>query len=331
MTRDHRDHRDHRDERGMGLVELMISTALGLTLALIAISLLMAGRASYALQDDDARMQDTGRVALELIGRAIRHAGWENWARDGAALANVEARSPDVLGLDASSLKASVDLLPDQAVNGSDVLLLRYAGSGAGSSGDGSTVNCAGFGVGEALDPDLDRGWSIFYVAPEAVSGEPELRCRYLGTSASGKQSWKSDAIVAGVEDFQVLYGLDSDGDGRADRFLNANAIRALDDAQGFGQPDAASASVDSKRRTHWKKVVAIRIALLIRGDAPQGEGAGANEFDLFGPAYSALYRETDPGVHFSGVTDAVRRIRKLYTGTFQLRNAPIIGAGSPA
>lgn len=317
---------------GIGMVELLVATALGLTLALVATALFMSARSGYTFQGDDARIQDTGRIALDLIGRAVRQAGWENWARDGTTPADVAARSPDVLGIDASSLNASsTALLAAQSVNGSDVLLLRYAGSGAGASGDGSVVNCAGFGVGEPLDPDLDRGWSVFYVALDQASGEPELRCKYQGTSASGKQSWKSDAIVSGVEVFQLLYGLDSDGDGRADRFLNANAIRALDDDQGTGQPDVASASLDSKRRSHWKKVVAIKVALLVRGEMPQAGSAAPKDFDLFGPEYSAQYGAGDPGTHFSAADASGSRIRRLYSGTFHLRNPASAGRGNSA
>jgi type IV pilus assembly protein PilW len=352
---------DIRGMRGLGMVELMVATALGLTLALVATALFMSARSGYAFQKDDARVQDTGRIAMEVLSRAVRQAGWLNLAQKDAGHANVASRLPDVLGFDARGLTASSSALltalsTAQAVNGSDVLLLRYAGSGEGTSGDGSTVNCAGFGVGEPLDLDLDRGWSVFYVALDSSSGEPELRCKYQGTSAAGNQSWKSDAIVSGIEVFQLLYGLDNDGDGRADRFVNASAVRALDDAQGTGQPDAATATSDSKRRSNWNKVVAIRVALLVRGEnadagsaqagsaqagsaqagsaqvgSAPGSSAAQKEYHLFGEQYTALAGATDEGAHFSAVDASAGRMRRLYSGTIHLRNSASAARNSPA
>jgi type IV pilus assembly protein PilW len=353
----HERHNRHvRPMHGIGMVELMVATALGLTLALVATSLFMSARSGYAFQNDDARVQDTGRIAIEVLSRAVRQAGWLNTAQKDTGFADVASRLPDVLGFDARGLTATSSALSSavstaQAVNGSDVLLLRYAGSGEGSSGDGSVVNCAGFGVGEPLDPDLDRGWSVFYVALDSTSGEPELRCKYQGTSARGNQSWKSDAIVSGIEVFQLLYGLDNDGDGRPDRFVNANAVRALDDAQGSGQPDAATATPDSKRRSNWNKVVAIKVALLVRGENANGDSTQASstqagstqagtvqagstakkEFHLFGEQYSALAGADDPGTRFSAADASAGRMRRLYSSTIHLRNSASAGRNNPA
>jgi type IV pilus assembly protein PilW len=343
--------RGRRRVRGIGMVELMVATALGLTLALVATALFMSARSGYAFQNDDARIQDTGRIAIEVLSRAVRQAGWLNLAQTDAGRASLGSRSPDVLGFDARSLTASSSALLSalstaQAVNGSDVLLLRYAGSGEGINGDGSIVNCAGFGVGEPLDPDLDRGWSVFYVALDSSSGEPELRCKYQGTSAAGNQSWKSDAIVSGIEVFQLLYGLDNDADGRPDRFLNASAVRALDDGQGTGQPDSATATLESKRRSNWNKVVAIKVALLVRGEnanaspeqtgSVQANGVQSNspaqkEFHLFGEQYSALLGAADDGARFSAVDAGAGRMRRLYSHTIHLRNSPSAARNTPA
>ena len=61
------------------------------------------------------------------------------------------------------------------------------------------------FGVAVPHDEPMRRGWSIFYVAANG-DGEAELRCKYRGASG-----WGADAIVRGVDSFQVLYGVDTD------------------------------------------------------------------------------------------------------------------------
>jgi len=47
----------------------------------------------------------------------------------------------------------------------------------------------------------------------------------------NGSMSWNAQAIVKGVESFQVLYGVDTSSPftGHATKFLNASTINALD------------------------------------------------------------------------------------------------------
>jgi type IV pilus assembly protein PilW len=323
--------RQHRllRQRGLTLAELMISIALGLLVVLVASVLLLSSSSSYFFQNEASQLADGGRYALEIIARAIRSAGSSNW--DGGAAGDMPFRlasgdSANISGLDARKVSKDGAGIADPiegAVNGSDVLALRYVGAGAGFDGDGSVLNCAGFGVGDA-SAEQDRGWSIFYVAQDA-DGEAELRCKYRG-----QNGWGSDAIVRGVDSFQVLYGLDTDAvpDAMANRYLNATAIDALDAALPLTGVDAAARLRDKNAQTNWKRVVSIKLALLLHGaigSRPVGGSAAVNapmQFDLFGPDYSAV--GGDRGVHIdeAALAPALRgRARKLVESTILLRN----------
>src|SRR6478735_5378104 len=134
-----------RAAAGVALPELMVAVALGLVLILAASALLMLARSSYLLIDDRARIEESGRYAIEIISQAVRQAGYRDWSAAGA----VETGWLAVAGLDARSLKDASDGTGGPygaAVNGSDVLALRFDGNSSGS-GDMAMKNCAGASV----------------------------------------------------------------------------------------------------------------------------------------------------------------------------------------
>jgi type IV pilus assembly protein PilW len=311
-------------ETGLTIIELMISMALGLLIVMAATALLLSSKFAYTAQDEGTRLQETGRYALDVMTRAVRQTAYENWDRDGAPLQVHAAYSPNIVGLDAQSLKESsngIDSPVGTSVNGSDVLALRFFGAGPGEHGDGTVLNCAGFGVPEPSsqsNAENERGWSIFYVA-KGASGEPELYCKYRGKSA-----WKTGAIAAGVESFQVLYGIDTDGDGLPNSYANATAINALDEGLTLTGADAAAQARDRNRQTYWKRVVTVKIALLVRGAQGGGSESINAQYDLFGKEYSDANAASDPGTRIKAVDLPLslrNRQRKLFTQTIQVRN----------
>jgi len=281
-------------------------------------------KSSYFVQNEQILIQDAGRYAIEVIARAVRQAGYEDWpmrqARSEAAV-STGADSPNVFGLDARSLKASADGIAAplvKSVNGSDVLAIRFLGAGTGDDGDGTILNCAGFGVAAAPHGEDGRGWSIFYVGTDAA-GEPELYCKYRG-----KDHWAAQSIARGVESFQVLYGVDTDADGWPNRLLNASAIDGLDDALPVQGANAAERAADKSRKSHWHKVVAVRVALLVRGMQAVAVESQAHDYELFGRDYANAQAAADSGVRIrvSDLPKSIRnRERRIFSATIRLRN----------
>jgi type IV pilus assembly protein PilW len=274
---------------GLALPELMVALAIGLVLILASTALLMLTRSTYLLTDDRARIEESGRFALDIVSQAVRQAGYRDWSVTGA----VDTTWPAVTGLDARSLKDASDDLDGPygtTVNGSDALALRFDGNASGS-GDTVTKNCAGASV-PADGPGA--GWSIFYVANDSI-GEPELRCKYR--TGSG---WKSDALVRGVDGFQVLYALDSDlVDNAPRRYRSASAV-AL-------EPDG------------WRRVSALKVALLLRGSL--AGPARARRYDLFG-VDDVDAADSGVRVEEGRLPEASRGLlRRVYGATVFLRN----------
>jgi type IV pilus assembly protein PilW len=308
-------------QQGWTIIELVIATGLGLVLTLLASGLLLATSSGYRNHSENTWINDGGRYALQIMSQAIRQGAYVNWDSKEAPAELAEHEAAAIAGLDASSISKASDGIsgvePDVA-NGSDLLALRFSGHGEGANGDGSSLNCAGFGVG-APSALIERGWSIFYVAADA-GGEPELRCKYR--SAAG---WGADAIVRGVDSFQVLYGLDSDNpaDGIPNPFVNATAINGMDAGLALVGATPAELQRDLHRKTHWKRVCSVKLALLLHGENNTRADTVVRRFDLFGPAYSEGHGD-DRGVRIGeGIFPESQRwrARRVFGMTVALRN----------
>lgn len=291
-------------QNGMTLAELLVALAVGLGVLLAGAVLMVSANQAYVAHEDAAGIDDGGRYALALIGRAVRQGAFVDWERLGAAGLDKNAPAP-LAGLDSRSLvktSVGIDDPVTGAVNGSDVLAVRYGGAGAAPDGDGSVVDCAGFTVHEAKE-----GWSIFYVARNG-DGLAELRCKYKGAA-----NWSADAVVAGVDGFQVLYGFDSDSppDGIPNRYVNASTLSAL---------DAALAPGERNEKTAWKRVASVQVALLLHGEKASSAPVQPAGYALFGPAYGAAQGGADAGVQLMRAElDGPRPApaRRLFTAVF--------------
>jgi len=309
---------------GFGLVEAMAAVVIGLLLALAGSALLLGANASYLNTGANTRIDDGGRFALALIGAAVRQAGHDPQAGLAAVAASAPATAPatvpalpGIAGLDAASLKATSPGMQGAlaaSVNGSDVLSTHFRGNS-----DGATINCAGF------DEIGEHGWSIFYVA-EGGDGEAELRCKY-----KGEKNWASDAVVRGVDSFQVLYGLDTDtpADGVADQYVTANVVNALDTEDeaakpgwpGLGKAEATAATAAAGAadatggggESHWRRVVAVRVALLLHGEfGSRPPGDPLRRYELLDGEF--IDEATLP-------PPLQRRARRVFIATFAVRN----------
>jgi type IV pilus assembly protein PilW len=307
-----------RHHRGMSLVELLVAVTVGLLVLLSGAKLLLSAQRGQALQAEAAEVDDAGRFAIETITRAARQAAYVNWDQGEAGVGIDTNARPRIAGLDNHLVSKASDGIAQPltgAVNGSDILALGFGGAGQGAHGDGSITSCAGFGVGEGED-----GWSIFFVARSAT-GEAELRCKYRGQA-----SWGADAIVSGVDTFQVLYGIDTDdpADGIANLYVSARVVQALDDAMVLAGADASARDSELRRRTHWKRVASIKVGLVLHGRKQIHRDRDPAIYEVFGKDYAETQGSEDPGTRVNEVAMAPEmrgRERRVFGATIALRN----------
>ena len=178
-----------RHQAGFSLVELMIAITLGLIVLLAVGSIYVGSRQTYRVQEDNARIQEAGRYALEVLGRSIRQAG-----------ANAEMN----FNKKATELQCNVPGVCD-AIGGADgftdtLTVQFYAGSEELDTGSGlwMTRDCTGGKVYPASGV-------VVVTNTFGISGT-DLRCT---GSVAGVQP-----LVENVEDLQVVYGIDNDFSG---------------------------------------------------------------------------------------------------------------------
>lgn len=178
-----------RHQTGFSLVELMIAITLGLIVLLAISSIYIGSQQTYRVQEDNARIQEAGRYALEVIGRNIRQAGanaemtFNKMAVD--LQCNVVGVCDAIRGVDGATV-TDPDTLTVQFYAGSEELI-----AGLWIARD-CTGGQAALGVVVTNTFDLTAG---------------NLRC-------TGSVLGVAQSLVANVDDFQVVYGIDTGGSG---------------------------------------------------------------------------------------------------------------------
>lgn len=191
-----------KNSRGFTLIELMVAMVIGLLIVLVVTQAYLSGVGTQQAQSGAARAQEAGRVASDIVGSALRKAGYMNLTATGAkafCFFSTTANRIDFVNDRTSIGPSAADFSGTTAtlLNSSDVLRVRYSGEG-GATADGSVRDCIGNAVGKNT-----RVEETFYVKADTNNdGEPALFCY---SSNSGTEV----ALVPGVESFQLLYGVD--------------------------------------------------------------------------------------------------------------------------
>ncbi|ODU13882.1 MAG: hypothetical protein ABS91_00655 [Thiobacillus sp. SCN 64-35] len=168
-----------RRQRGLSLVELMIAMTLGLIILFAVAAVYTGSRQSFRMQEENARLQETGRFALEMIGRSVRQAGFWNMPINPVATAT------------------GFGGVPVNGTNGvTDTITVQYDGLTGDRDCEGTLLAANGV-VTEVY----------------SISANNELVCE--GIDANNAAS----PLVGNIEDLQILYGSDTTADQSADRY----------------------------------------------------------------------------------------------------------------
>lgn len=332
-------HSAAKHQHGLTLVELMVAMVISMLIALAAISALTVTRRGFTTVDASSQLRDNGRFSAELIQRLAVQSGFKD--RLYAATAPPPAVAglatnpyPNINGFNNalvnSSASATATQLLDSATTrttgqvgyGSDVLILRYQPTesyqGSGTS-DQSMIDCMGnSSSNDIADNRYTRMTSIIHVA--ISNGEPSLMCRTIAVDGTISAS---QPIIQGVENFQVLYGVDgvsagvappsSPGDSTPDKYLRADQM--------------AVAGNSVATNDNWRRVRSLRIGMVLRGSVNSTQDTttktmyplGSGKSSATDTEGSAMSSTDDPGSIFVPPNDG--RLRQAITFTVHLRN----------
>ena len=204
-------------QTGLSLVELMVALSLGLLLV-VTISYVLSGSLQiFRIQGESGRIQESGRFLMDTLGRQISQAGYAAISTD---------YSDAKLGFAGTPISGEHDLVATRTTErkiGSDYLALSFD----------ADVDCQGNAAASGTVQNE------FY-----LNANEELVC------ASGGGA--PEVLADGVETFQVLYGIDADGDFSIERYL--------------AQP------------TDWSQVRTVRVCVVVRA-ASRGTSPAAQQY----------------------------------------------------
>lgn len=263
-------------ERGMTLIELMVSLTLGLFLTWGAYAVYFTSKGNYRAAEVMTRLQENARFALETVEPDLRLAGF--WGRhsepglvDVAPGVAVGCDGTDVTAwaLDVAAPVAATDdgydlgCEPFSAARaGSDVLVVRHASERTALPEAGTVQVHSDLALAAVFDDGIIPGGfdavaetrdlvvHAYYVDESSAftPGTPSLRRQTLVDGGVVEDQ----EMITGVENLQVQFGLDTDGDGAVERYVDADSA-ALD-------PAAAGFLEDAR-------IVAVRLWMLVRAE----------------------------------------------------------------
>lgn len=212
-------------QRGSALLELLVALTLGMMVVLAALGTLAFVQASATVHGDALRLQQRAELAIHTIGLQLRQAGAIELVEAGGGMVRFSTAFDGHAG-------------SGHAVRGENGRAGRPDILSASHQDDGDARDCLGNRPDAgAQGVRLDSRFSV---------AEGSLRC--LGAhAATGSQ-----AIVDGVEDFQVLYGMRSmDAEGARFRFVDADGVAE-----------------------RWSEVAAVQICLQLSSEGRHPEAA---------------------------------------------------------
>jgi type IV pilus assembly protein PilW len=320
---------------GFSLIELMISITLGLIILTgVALIFANTSNTRNEIERV-SRQIENGRYAVDVLTQDLRLAGYYGELNVGplpapaaltdpcsTAAADWNAAIPLYLqgynagaGAPASCLPASLNFQP-----GTDILVLRRARTcAAGTAGCDAAINgkpyvqvslCASETTANVLGLEGTATFNltkkncttlaakreyyvrIYFVSSDNGAGQNIPTLKRLDLTGSG---WATSALVEGIEQFNLEYGLDTSGDGAPDAYVaDPNDYPA-------GACNAAC------QVANWMNVVTVHVHVLARNLEPSIGYTDSKTYHLgsvsYTPAatnyrrhvYSALVRPVNP------------------------------------
>jgi type IV pilus assembly protein PilW len=192
-------------QAGFSLIELMVSLAIGLVLILFVSSLYVSSKSSSRLQDENARLQEGGRSAMNLLGRNIKQAWFGQPVVPVKEGLVTQFAGQGFAACDGhfSNMNAFADIGCSGSGPGS-ALHLSYQVEGVINAAIGAGVDCNGQAV--PVDPVSGRNIVVnrFYIQKPGNETNFVLYC--LGNGGPVPQP-----VVSNVESMIVTYGIDTE------------------------------------------------------------------------------------------------------------------------
>jgi type IV pilus assembly protein PilW len=316
IQRSHRTRSQGRGQRGFSLVELMVAITIGLVLLLGITSLIVRNSVTNAELDNTSRQVENGRYALQLLSEDAEHAGfWGTYSSVGTLSSTPDpcatlpanfgfaATTPPTLPVAVYGYTAAA---PDPTcignrLAGTEVFVVRRASTTQVAAPTGGltylqTSNCATdtapFALGSAagsftllqkdcatVAPMRQYMVHVYFVSACNVCGTdttPTLKMAELGNG-----TMTLTPLVDGIQNLQVDYGIDMDGDGAPDCYVSDPGNPAPAQIAVSVCPQTAPLFDWTNVLNNWANVTAVRLHVLARDTTAIGSWQDTRTYDL--------------------------------------------------
>lgn len=253
----------HNPYNGFSLIELLIAITVSFLILGAILQIFFTSKQSYLLSNGYSQLQENGRFISEYLSQKIRLSGYRSLP--------TKTQFPAATAI-FSSATPYISVSTTLGINNSDILTVRYQGSGDGAgTPDGSIRDC----LNQPVDANT-IATNIF-----SINSNFQLQCEALNNNASPNDT--TAVLIDGVENMQILFGEDLNGDNSADRYVD---------------PNYAGINLNN--------IVSVRIALLLRSTDDINRQTESNTYQLVGTIFTPA---------------ADKKIRKTFPFSVQLRN----------
>ena len=248
-------------QRGFTLIELIISMGIFAVVSLAAFSVLSSSQQSATMNDQTTQIQKNVRLALDLISRDLRMTGYGNPAAGALAGCGQHLNATDnAVGADAGPDSIAVMAVDSQigtlnaamtagnqmqvANLSSDVAVDLAAGKAVLVNLEGiftASVTAAGgttLTLGTSLSPSMTFPKNTPVLRLSCVTYTVTDKGGQVGGAGTVYAPYQllrnAVPIVDGIEDLQLAYALDTDGDGKIDDQAGGGALAGTFDCLDF-------------------------------------------------------------------------------------------------
>ena len=214
---------------GFTLVEILVTLTISLFLVGGILQIFLNNKQTYRAQEGLSRIQENGRSAIDVLGSNIRQAGYAAISTNtasrytkftdgaGTVITGTEGTGTGIMSINGISTNGATDSITVSFDSPTDCL--------------GSATPVPGVAVPGG---NVQRAVNWFF-----IDANNNLACLGNGNAVLGNGNAVPQPLIEGVENMQIWYGLDTDGDQAANTYVTAPAA--------------------------WNNVVSVRICLLLR------------------------------------------------------------------
>jgi type IV pilus assembly protein PilW len=272
------------DQHGRTLIELMVAIAISLIITAVVTAIFLSVNRTARYSGELSNVEDAGRVAMLLMGNAIRQAGYaEIVGRDiNVAEQGANSRRQTLLA-DALHLagcrngsfaanQAGLDapVCPTAPGTAFDALMVSYQGGNVVGSNQTGVTDCLG-------NNPIDRALPAGHVGRNIVASgnRPMVQNFYFvddNTLMCRAGNANAQALIPNVQEFRVYYGFDDTRYNSASPMAVApsGAVQLIPSAaQTYVNADFLNAEPDRLRA--WDHVISVYVCLVVRSTSGTG------------------------------------------------------------